>query len=101
MELTTERRRSIRRRLEPLLAELDPEIHFIQVIVDSKRENLGVVVQKADQPAMLRLDYVSYISIPDDELRASLVQQLQAKKILPAGDGASPATSKPESATPD
>lgn len=101
MELTSERRRSIRRRLEPLLAELDPEIHFIQVIVDSKRENLGVVVQKADRPALLRLDYVRYISIADDELRASLVQQLQAKRILATGDGASPHPSKPEETTPD
>lgn len=101
MEFTPERRRSIRRRLEPLLAGLDPEIHFIQVIVDSKRENLGVVVQKADRPAMLRLDYVSYISIPDDELRATLAQQLQTKKILPADDGASPNSPKPENTTPD
>ena len=84
MELTAERKRSIRRRLEPLLAELDPELKFIQVILDSSRENLGVVVQKDDQPAMLRLDFIHYISMPDGELRDTIARQLQAKKILPA-----------------
>jgi hypothetical protein len=84
MELTAERKRSIRRRLEPLLAELDPELRFIQVILDSSRENLGVVVQKADQPAMLRLDFIRYISMPDGELRQTIADQLRGKKILPA-----------------
>ena len=84
MELTAERKRSIRRRLEPLLAELDPELKFIQVILDSSRENLGVVVQKDDQPAMLRLDFIHYISMPDGELRDTIAWQLRAKKILPA-----------------
>ncbi|HKZ51814.1 MAG TPA: hypothetical protein VJ085_00890 [Candidatus Acidoferrales bacterium] len=84
MELTAERKRSIRRRLEPLLAELDPELKFIQVILDSSRENLGVVVQKDDQPAMLRLDFIHYISMPDGELRDTIARQLRAKKILPA-----------------
>jgi len=84
MELTAERKRSIRRRLEPLLAELDPELKFIQVILDSSRENLGVVVQKDDQPAMLRLDFIDYISMPDGELRDTIARQLRAKKILPA-----------------
>lgn len=82
MELTPERKHSIRRRLEPLLAELDPELRFIEVILDSSRENLGVVVQKEDRPAMLRLDFVRYVSMPDAELRATLTEQLRTKKIL-------------------
>lgn len=82
MELTPERKQSIRRRLEPLLAELDPELRFIEVILDSSRENLGVVVQKEDRPAMLRLDFVRYVSMPDAELRATLTEQLRTKKIL-------------------
>lgn len=82
MELTADRKRSIRRRLEPLLAQLDPEIQFLQAILDSSRENLGVVVQKADQPAMLRLDFIRYISMPDSELLDILATQLRAKGIL-------------------
>lgn len=84
MELTPERKQSIRRRLEPLLAKLDPELEFIQVILDSSRENLGVVLQKDDRPVMLRLDFVNYVSMPDAELRDTLLRQLQAKKVLPA-----------------
>lgn len=83
MELTAERKRAVRRRLEPLLAALDPELKFVQVILDSSRENLGVVVQKDDRPAMLRLDFIRYISMPDTELRDIITQQLRAKKILP------------------
>jgi len=87
MELTAERKRAIRRRLEPLLAEIDPGLKFIQVILDSSRENLGVILQKDDQPAMLRLDFIRYISMPDTELRDIITQQLQAKKILPPDTG--------------
>lgn len=82
MELTPERKRSIRQRLEPMLAGLDPELKFIEVFLDSTRENLGVVVQKDDQPALLRIDFVQYVSMPEAELRATLRQQLEARKLL-------------------
>jgi len=82
MELTPERKRSIRRRLEPMLAEFDPQLKFIEVFLDSSRENLGVVVQKDDRPGLLRLDFVRYISMPDTELRETLAQQLRAKGLL-------------------
>jgi hypothetical protein len=84
MELTPERKQSIRKRLEPLLAGLDPELKFIEVFLDSSRENLGVVVQKEDQPAILRLDFVRYVSMPEAELHAAVARQLRAKNILPA-----------------
>jgi len=84
MELTPERKRSIRQRIEPVLRGLDSELHFIEVILDSTRENLGVVVQKDDRPALLRLDFVRYVSMPDAELRETLARQLQQKKILAA-----------------
>ena len=84
MELTPERKQSIRRRLEPLLAGLDPELKFIEVFLDSSRENLGVVVQKEDQPIILRLDFVRYVSMPEAELRAAVARQLRANNILPA-----------------
>jgi hypothetical protein len=83
MELTPERKRGIRKRLEPLLAALDPEIHYIETFLDSSRENLAVVVQKDDRPALLRLDYIRYISMPDSELRDSLAAQLRSKGLLP------------------
>ena len=84
MELTPERKQSIRRRLEPLLAGLDPELKFIEVFLDSSRENLGVVAQKEDRPVVLRLDFVRYVSMPEAELRETVARQLRAKNILPA-----------------
>ena len=84
MELTPERKRGIRRRIEPMLAALDPELKYIEVFLDSSRENLAVVVQKDDRPALLRLDYIRYISMPDSELRATIVEQLSAKKLIAA-----------------
>ena len=86
MELSRERKRSIRRRLEPILAELDPELKLIELILHSSRENLAVVVQKEDRPAILRLDFVRYVSMPDAELRDTLSQQLRSKGILAQGE---------------
>ena len=82
MELTPERKRSIRERLEPLLAGFDPELKFVEVILDSERRNLGVVIQKEDQPAVLRFDFVRYVSMPEAELRASLEEQLRKRKFI-------------------
>jgi hypothetical protein len=84
MELSLERKRSIRRRLGPILSGLDSELELIEIILDSTRQYLGVVAQKEDHPVMLRLDFVRYVSMPEAELRASLAEQLRAKGILDA-----------------
>ena len=82
MELTPERKHAIRDRIQPLLAAFDPELKFIQVFLDSERTNLGVVVQKDEQPILLRFEYVRFISMPDSELRAILAGRLKEKRIL-------------------
>jgi hypothetical protein len=87
MELTPERKRSIRERLEPLLAAMDPELRFVEVILDSERRHLGVVVQKDDRPAVLRFDFVRYVSMPEAELRASLEEQLRNRRMLGNSSG--------------
>jgi hypothetical protein len=81
VELSPERKRSIRRRIEPLLAEYDPEIHLLELLLDSTKQHLGIVVQKEDRPAVLRLDWLRYVSMPDAELRDSLFSQLAAKNF--------------------
>lgn len=83
MELSPERKRSIRRRIEPLLVAFDPELHLIELLLDSTKEHLGIVVQKNDQPLLLRLDWLRYVSMSDSELRETLSTQLRAKKFLP------------------
>lgn len=84
MELSPERKRSLRRRIGPLLAELDPELYLVEFLLDSTKQNLGIVVQKNDQPAVLRLDWIRYVSMAEEELRQTLKTQLQAKKMIAA-----------------
>lgn len=84
MELSPERKRSIRRRIEPLLTALDPELHVIELLLDSTKQHLGVVVQKDEQPAVLRLDWLRYVSMSESELRDTFATQLSTKRILPA-----------------
>ena len=79
MDLSNERKRSIRERLAPLLTEFDPELEFITVFLDSGRNNMAVVAQKGDFPVVLRLDYLRYVSMPGDELRATLTEQLRRR----------------------
>jgi len=82
VELSPERKRSIRARIAPLLAEFDSEIALIELILDSSKQHLGVVVQKGEWPAMLRLDWLRYVSMPEAELRETLLTQLRAKGLL-------------------
>lgn len=82
MELSPERKRSLRRRIEPFLAEVDSEIQLLELLLDSTKQHLGIVVQKDDQPAVLRLDWLRYVSMPDAELRDTLWAQLRAKKLI-------------------
>ena len=90
MDLSHERKRSIRDRLAPVLAGFDPDLHFITVFLDSERTNLAIVAQKDDHPVVLRLDYLRYVSMPDDELRDTLVEQLRQRPLLAASsDGPS------------
>ena len=82
MDLSHERKRSIRDRLAPMLAGFDPDLHFITVFLDSSRTNLAIVAQKDDHPVVLRLDFLRYVSMPDNELRDILVEQLRRRPLL-------------------
>jgi hypothetical protein len=82
VELSADRKRSIRRRIEPFLAEVDPELHLVELLLDSTKQHLGIVIQKDDRPAVLRLDWLRYVSMPDAELRDAVLSQLRAKKVI-------------------
>ncbi len=82
MDLTHERKRSIRDRLEPVLSGFDPDLRYITVFLDSSRANMAIVAQKNDYPFVLRLDYLRYVSMPDDELRESLLEQLRQRPLF-------------------
>lgn len=82
MQLGVERRARIRHRLDPILKEYDPEMEFVTVFVDSKREDLGVVAQLGEQPLLLKFRWVDFISVPDDLLRQEVFSQLNQKLNL-------------------
>ncbi len=81
MDFGPERKKSIRKRLEPILAGFDPELKFITVFLDSGRKNLAVVAEKDDHPLVLRLDFLRYVSMPDNEIRHSLAEQLARRNL--------------------
>ncbi|MFQ5816612.1 MAG: hypothetical protein ACE5H2_01475 [Terriglobia bacterium] len=82
--MSPERKRSLRRRIEPLLAAFDPKLHLIELLLDSTKQHLGIVVQKDEQPILLRLDWLRYVSMSDSELRDTFFTQLHAKKLRPS-----------------
>ena len=82
MDLTRERKHSIRDRLEPVLSGFDPDLRYITVFLDSSRANMAIVAQKNDYPVVLRLDYLKYVSMPDDELREALHGQLRQRPLF-------------------
>jgi hypothetical protein len=65
--------------LEPILRQFDPELQFITVFVDSKREDLAVVTQLGERPVLLKFRWVDFISNPEDVLRDEVLAQLKER----------------------
>ena len=78
MALSPERKQNIRHRIEPILHELDPELKLVEILLDSTRQYLAIVVQSGEHPRILRLEYLLYVRMTDAELRDSLRQQWEA-----------------------
>ena len=55
------------------------ELQFIAVFVDSTREFLGMVVQLAERPMLLKFRWVDFISTPQAALREAVFTQLNQK----------------------
>lgn len=77
MALSPERKQNIRHRIEPILIDFDPELKLIEILLDSTRQYLALVVQSGEHPRILRLDYLLYVRMTEAELRESLRQQLE------------------------
>ncbi len=80
--LSEERRQKILERVGGLLAGIDPEVHLLDVLLDSTREQLALVMQKGEWPIVLGMDYLDYVSHRDEELRSRL--EVGLKKRLEA-----------------
>lgn len=81
MGLSPERKQNIRNRVEPILRELNAELKLLEILLDSTRQNLAFVVQSGEQPRILRVDYLHYVSMSEAELRDSLRQQWEATEV--------------------
>lgn len=78
--LGEERRAKILDRIRPLLAELDPEIQLLEVILDSTRQQLAFVMQKGERPIVIGMAWLEYVSHRDEELKSFLAQRLKERQ---------------------
>lgn len=78
--LSPERKQNIRQRIEPIIRRLDPASRLVEILLDSTRQYLAFVVQKGEQPTILRIEWLLYVRMTDAELQDSLAQQLTAAR---------------------
>jgi hypothetical protein len=80
-----ERRQKILQRVEPLLAEVDPEVRLLDVLLDSTRTQLAFVMQKGQWPLVVAMNWLDYVSHRDDELRKRLRDGLEQRLAVARG----------------
>lgn len=66
--LGEERKQNLLQRVGGLLAGIDPEVHLLDVLLDSTREQLAFIMQKGEWPIVLGMSYLDYVSHRDEEL---------------------------------
>jgi hypothetical protein len=77
--LGDERRAKILERVAGLLREIDPEVHLLDVLLDSTRQQLAFVMQKAEWPIVVGMNWLDYVSHRDEELKARLADGLRRR----------------------
>jgi len=77
--LGEETRQKIMRRVQVLLAAIDPEVHLLDVILDSTRQQLAFVMQKGEWPIVVGMNWLDYVSHRDDDLKARLDEGLNQR----------------------
>ena len=77
--LGEERRQKILDRVGGLLAGIDPEVHLIDVVLDSTRQQLAFVMQRDEWPIVLGMSWLDYVSHRDEELRTRLADGLKKR----------------------
>ena len=75
--LSEERKDKILERVAALLREIDPEVRLHDVLLDSTRQQLAFVMQKADWPIVLGMNWLDYVSHGDGELQNRLAEGLK------------------------
>jgi len=77
--LGEETKQKILRRVRGLLASIDPEVHLLDVVLDSTRQQLAFVMQKGEWPLVVGMTWLDYVSHRDEELKNRLEQGLKQR----------------------
>ncbi len=77
--LGEEGRQRILERVGGLLREIDPEVHLLDVLLDSTRQQLAFVMQKGEWPIVVGMEWLDYVSHAGDELKQRLAQGLEQR----------------------
>jgi len=77
--LGEERKQKIMERVRGLLAGVDPEVHVLDVLLDSTRQQLAFVMQKGEWPIIVGMNWLDYVSHRDDDLRNRLEEGLKRR----------------------
>lgn len=89
--LSEARRQAILERTAGLLAQIDKDVQLHDVILDSTRQQLVLVMQKNDMPVLVGLSYLDYVSHRDEDfkkfLREGLAQREAAARKREQEDG--------------
>ncbi len=61
------------------MKEVDAEARLNEVLLDSTRQQLAFVLQKGEWPIVIGMNYLDYVSLRDDDLKASLAAAFQQR----------------------
>lgn len=61
------------------MKDVDAEARLNEVLLDSTRQQLAFVLQKGEWPIVIGMDYLDYVSLRDDDLKASLAAAFQQR----------------------
>jgi len=78
--ISEERRQSILQRATGLLAQIDKDVQLHDVILDSTRQQLVLVMQKNDLPVLVGLSYLDYVSHRDEDFKQFLREGLAKRE---------------------
>jgi len=77
--LGEETKQKIVRRVQGLLSAIDPDVHLLDVILDSTRQQLAFVMQKGEWPIVVGMGWLDYVSHRDEDLKNRLGQGLHLR----------------------
>ncbi|MGH9795320.1 MAG: hypothetical protein ACRD5G_11140 [Candidatus Acidiferrales bacterium] len=77
--LSEDRRQKVLDRVGRLMKEVDADARVNEVLLDSTRQQLAFVLQKGEWPIVIGMNYLDYVSLRDDDLKASLAAAFQQR----------------------